>query len=346
MKLRRMSYVEGYSTMIICVGPNGISVPKDGQTDGYRLLEALQEKLPFREDGALAVDIFPIPLQSAIAKMSPHIFLGFEQAWERREPQFTTRRWGECFQTMGKQYIKGDDCRVLELGKVEHYYNIVLTRYEKALFEKVNPCLRYEPCNAHCLPLTVQKPHFHAVHGYYPGAMVGEDHCPPPMRLIPAWAAIPAFTLEEIRTVVPATEYFKVNDDKRYAEAKKLESEGGYRLGDGAQVLASFCYNDGEDAEWSNLCEVYRSPHSALWASVLAHYPTTAGQRKIRKRWNEKFQAEILPMLQGQGTPILTVIEKVWKLDDTSAKTVASYMMRRLFAGTEGVIYDYGCLRI
>jgi len=337
-KKKSMAYVDGHDSLRIGVNLKGeqrwFEIPKDGYSDVNRFTEALTEKLPLIYDARCTFEVFPPPLSGIAAHLSPEDYLAFVRAWEVCVPKYTTHRWGLSFQTLARDYYKEGAVKVLDLsGDAEHYYNIVLTKWEKDVFEKVNPGLKYTLCDEECTPLKGFM-HYHGVHGYYRGSSVDGVACAPPFRLCEEWYRLPDFTPNELLDSIEAPGPI----DSAALTARWVPD--GYSFtsrwegsGDGAKVLAEFCEEVWACADWATLCNTYLSSSAAIWASPAAYIPAGVGQDQIRECWDVQFQNLVQPLLRGKGVSVLKILQHVWMIDATATKTMANYFLVKIVSG-------------
>jgi len=329
---RQMTYVDSERLISVAAGWRSVEFPKDGHSDVHRLREALQQKTPLGECGGELFVVLPAPLMGQVSK-DHNEFRNFEFAWRARKPEVTHRRWDGCFLTKARDYKEEDSFVELDCGDKEHYYNVMLMPHELHEFSRKNPALSYKSCSGPCSP----KKHFHGVHGFYAGSRIFGNDCAPPFCLSPQWAKILPFAEGDFKKIGITVQHGTWNDPG-YASVRAVSTKSGDGPEDGAYVLSKIMDDTNADwYTWERLCELYRSPVSVHWASTVALISTTAGQKKIKSRWNEIFQDELRPMLKGDGTLIRKVIQHAWNVDDDSTKILANYFMRRLFSGAEGV---------
>jgi hypothetical protein len=325
-------------------GKVDIKFPKDGYSDAKRLAEALQEKLPFHQ-GWNDVHTYPVPTMGYLGDLLPNEVLDFERAWDRRVPKFTSQRWDSCFQTLGRDYFKDGVAIRLDLsGDVEHYYNVILTNYEKNLFEQINPEMKFELCEEQCTPLK-EFLHWHAVHGYYAGSAVDGVGCAPPFRLCAAWRDIPDFSIGGDLDMLERLDQEAITA-KFFGDQSVSSPEEWDRPLQGARVLAGYCEFSQTRADWGAIREAYLSPSSAHWATVKAVTPSEVGQGKLEKMWNEIFRKKILPLIEGSGATLPKVLQTIWEEDDTTGKVLGNYLLRKLVHKRKVEFTPEGTLRI
>lgn len=344
---KNLCYVDTPDVFAILSGLDGhdgeLVVPKDGYTDSRRFADALREKLP--AFGDFEVGILPIPLTGELGNLDPEEFAAFDEAWKSREAKYTDKRWGQCFQTYARDYMFGDDVIVLELGEREHYYNIVFTTAQKLVFEEFNPGLKYELCSEHCAPMK-EFVHYHGVHGYYRGSKIGDVDCAPPLGLTRTWTFTSEFDREEVLKVAedPRTEHIHpcLSGFSFVAPLDKAWNKPEF----GARMLADFCRNSSTRADWGTICQVYRSPIAACWATPEAYYPGLRMLEDIADQWDKKFRDEILPLMKGYGAIFPVVLQRIWEADTCASKIMSSYLVRKLVMTFEVRYVAPGTLRI
>jgi len=351
LRSRGMAYEDGDEYMTIWTGLSRyqrreLKIPKDGHSDMFRLSDALRRKIPVFMDNENLMRVIDVPLEGKSGRLSPEAYSLFYSGWQDRVAEFTTRRWGGCFQTTARAYKQRGVVMVLNLGEIPHYYNIVLSPEEKEEFEDTNPELVFESCDGVCAGY--EDAHFHGVHGYYKGSKVGGIDCAPPIWLDSTWKILQDFPLDQPLDFVAGPDLDGTYADLVYLPHAAPYWAQEYKAGGGAWSLAIICEGPQKGwskADWTGLCELYLSPEAASWGLAKAYDCSKAGQRKIKRSWDKTFSDVILPKLRGTGSPIPDVLQQIWRMDRTVSKTFANYLLRRLFT-TANPVYDSGTLRI
>ena len=249
---------------------------------------------------------------------------------------------------------ENDDFVSIPISTSEHYLNIVMPNRDVKYFKEANPDFFYTRCDKDCM----KHAHTHAVHGYYTGSVVFGVQCAPPLYLHPTWQQVEKLDAENVRMIDAAVEranrVFQPIAQAVAAEAHEagpapaggasasglpVDISGNRVTWGGAQTLKDFI--DDPDTKWVDVLGCFRDPESAKWASAKLLTPSRSGQNKIKKAWNERFQAEIKPMIQGAGSPMKDVLVKLWDMDSTEGKVVSNYLMRRLVQGELNVVEDH-----
>lgn len=263
---------------------------------------------------------------------SPADEWGFKEVWDARTSTHTGRIWGGSFQTKAIDYDDDETgYDVLDLRPAPHYYNVLLTPREMREFSTVNPGLSYIACEGPCMT----KMHYHGVHGFYKGAFVGGVPCAPPLDLIPAWNRLQRFNPMPVAEMpVDATMATLTASEHETPTPGPSIEQAPQPFGDGALVLAETI---NQRRPWSAILEIYRQPITARWASLDGITASKTARQKIQKEWNTTYMEKLMPLLRGEGTPVVEVIQCAWDLDPYPGKNMASYMLRRMVAGDSGI---------
>lgn len=324
-------------------GGKKIRVPKDGVTDNWRLQEAVEAKTC----GGKGLVTIPDLVQEDI---KPVDYWTIKKAWDKSltgEPTISNKIWGGAFESRAMDYDDDEEYQKLDLDKAPYYYNILMTTREKRDFEKVNPRLFYQPCEGKCLP----KKHYHAVRGLFKGACLGgtlDRQCPPPLTLLDSWNYLadfdPAVAGEGDAPAKPKVPSATSTGPTTDAESSRPQTTTAPTSGmAGSNILRGLI--EGTTPSWMEIEEMYRTPAAAKWASTETFASSGAGQRKLKQKWNAAFTEKIMPLVQGEGTPVVDVLRKAWDIDQDARKVLANYFVRRLTSGDSGICEtEYGNL--
>lgn len=328
-KVNNLSLKDGQKCLEIETPHGKIEVPKDGYSDGYRLQEAVVSKTV----GGKGMIYLPA-IDGVMVGSTPAEKWGFKEAWDARTSSTSTAIWGGSFQTKAIDYDDDDDYSELNLTQDPHYYNVLLTNREKRDFSAVNPSLNYIECTGDCLP----KKHYHGVHGLYRGAVVNGTQCAPPFELLPIWNKLQRFDPESAALVETAVKTAAVTLTPLVsapASSDPPKSTVPKPSGEGAQALAEII---SQTRPWAAILETYRNPKTAKWASTDGFTTSKSGQNKIKQKWNAIYSEQMLPLFEGEGTPVVTAMQRAWDLDTHENKALANYIVRRMCSGDSGLI--------
>ena len=329
-----------------------ITIPKDGSTDGYRIQDAAISKVK----GGKNMILLP-KIDGVMVDKTPNQKWAFKEAYDLREPGETGTIWGGDFQTVADDYLdENDEFVAVPIPKNEHYFNIVMSNRDAKDFKEKNPEFFFKDCTEDCM----KRAHVHAVHGFYSGAFVHGYVCAPPLYLHPTWKKVGTLNPENARVVDAAVDraatVFQPLADAVARDApargfipspRRVSAAGASAIEvlgrkverwAGAETLLGFINNP--DSSWQDVLDCFRDPKTAKWASSSQLRSSKAGQEKIKKGWNKLYQRDILPMVEGEGSPFKDVLEAVWDADKNEAKFVACYFMRRLTEGKINVCED------
>lgn len=315
-------------------------IPKDGYSDNYRLQEAVEAKTK----GGKGLIILPsLSHQSEQTAGEKWIF---KSLWDARQEapksNFDSgdKRWGGSYETKALDYDDDFDYCKLDLEEEPHYYNVLLTVREKKDFSLVNPDMNYVECRGPCL----SRVHFHAVHGLYSEAKIGDVCCAPAFEMFNRWAAIPLLDPLKISGEEPEENKPSQEPVESKTEGESIEEDECAKdtSGDdeepktaGAAALKKYMDNC---PPWCEIQDAYRTPDSAKWADTGLYTSSSSGQRKLKQRWGQLYTEKILRMLAEGKAPVQAVLKRAWDSDQDSRKVLANYLVRRLTSGDSGVV--------
>lgn len=336
LKANDCQYNDGASVIEIETPRGKFIFPKDGYTDGYRFQEAIARKTA----GGNGMICLPA-IDGVMVGAKPADKWSFKEEWDHREVSSTKAVYGGDFMTKAEDHLDDEDeFQALDLTEDIFYHNVLLSKRDARDFGKVNPDMDYIPCEGMCMT----KPHVHAVAGKYEGAQVMGLECAPPFDLHPRWGDFPPLRpdMEQVVEIAvdKASGMLQQLDTAAQGAAKKQQAAasavqdkklGKASAGEGVETLENFIKST--DTSWTSIKALYSEPKTAKWAAA-EHFSTSkSGQKKVKADWNKKFESHILPYLEGEGSPLKMVLEKIWACDSDKRKFMANYMVRRLVVG-------------
>lgn len=332
-----MKLIDGDTIVKIETVHGSINLPKDNLSDALRLQEAVEDKCVGGK-GMIAVP----SIKKDKVLGDPKLKWVFKGLWDDREILDTLAVWGGDFQTHAEDHLNVDDEFVeVNLSATEFYYNVCLSTRDANAFKEKNPSFTMVVCEEACM----KKPHKHAVCGRYRGSTVGEYRCAPPLYLHPVWGMIKSLDPQSVKQ--GSAEHGPLKNTRKsaahfYKNRKNLDDKSAIDVigrkpvrWEGAEKLAKFIANPA--STWSQVLDVFSDPKTAKWASSSLIAKSKSHQKKLKLGWSLKFFREVVPLLKGDGSPLRTVLDTIWRLDEREDKLVACYFTRRLVEGNFGV---------
>jgi hypothetical protein len=335
-----LSYEETRQDIVI-EGPLGkLKFPRDGWSDMMRFSKALQSKIPLRKKRHVVM--VTLPRLSWGAGSAPAVsYSTFMEAWVKKKAEVTFRMWGGAFLTEAHEYERERGYVQLDLA-AEHYYNIAMSYPEWKQFSKVNPAFQMQACQKRCLS-GKKSGHYHAVHGKYSGSFVAGMPCSPPWKFAPDWVKLNILEREAVGWSKGVAMFPHAGKGVPISAPNWLD---GYWPIEGTRVLAQICEapkNDWTDADWSKLCQLYRTPRAARWGLAEAYSPAPSGKHVVCTL-DYYYISNIFPMLEGKGSPVPRILQRIWKADSTAPKVCSIYLLTRLCCDSRVGIVSEGVL--